>query len=163
MIVKDPDMLIAWFGNFADVPMLLKRCCALGINPMQLSPIGRVEGVKKTSKGFEYTKGDEGFSSIKQPIGGRITLNLDHAFERQWNDSQRGTLPSLALDYVSSLLFGEGKSKKQSLPTPMNSIVGLGWKTQQTIWIMPFKMLNFWLRLMKQTFVVKQLFHYSVC
>ena len=118
MTEKDPDMLISWFGNFADVPMLLKRCCALGINPLQLSPIGRVEGVKKTSKGFEYTKGDEGFSSIQQPIGGRITLNLDHAFERQWNDSQRGTLPSLALDYVSSLLFGEGKSKETKFADP---------------------------------------------
>tara|TARA_R100001440_G_scaffold22583_1_gene36828 strand:+ start:20618 stop:22288 length:1671 start_codon:yes stop_codon:yes gene_type:complete len=118
MTEKDPDMLISWFGNFADVPMLLKRCCALGINPLQLSPIGRVEGVKRTSKGFEYTKGDEGFSSIKQPIGGRITLNLDHAFERQWNDSQRGTLPSLALDYVSSLLFGEGKSKETKFADP---------------------------------------------
>ena len=118
MTEKDPDMLISWFGNFADVPMLLKRCCALGINPLMLSPIARVEGVKRTSKGFEYTKGDEGFSSIQQPIGGRITLNLDHAFERQWNDSQRGTLPSLALDYVSSLLFGEGKSKETKFSDP---------------------------------------------
>ena len=118
MTEKDPDMLISWFGNFADVPMLLKRCCALGINPLMLAPIARVEGVKRTSKGFEYTKGDEGFSSIQQPIGGRITLNLDHAFERQWNDSQRGTLPSLALDYVSSLLFGEGKSKETKFSDP---------------------------------------------
>ena len=118
MTEKDPDMLISWFGYFADVPMLLKRCCALEINPLMLSPIARVEGVKRTSKGFEYTKGDEGFSSIQQPIGGRITLNLDHAFERQWNDSQRGTLPSLALDYVSSLLFGEGKSKKTKFADP---------------------------------------------
>ena len=118
MTEKDPDMLISWFGNFADVPMLLKRCCALGINPLMLSPIARVEGVKRTSKGFEYTKGDEGFSSIQQPIGGRITLNLDHAFERQWNDSQRGTLPSLALDYVSSLFFVEGKYKETKFADP---------------------------------------------
>ena len=33
MVVKDPDMLIAWFGNFADVPKLLERACALGLNP----------------------------------------------------------------------------------------------------------------------------------
>ena len=118
MTDKDPDMLIAWFGNFADVPVLLKRCCALGINPTMLSPIGRVEGIKKTSKGFEYTKGEEGFSAIQQPIGGRITLNLDHAFERQWNDSQRGTLPSLALDYVSSLLFEEGKHHESKFTDP---------------------------------------------
>jgi len=118
MTKKDPDMLIAWFGNFADIPVLLKRCCALGISPLQLSPIGRVEGIKKTSKGFEYTKGEEGFSAIQQPIGGRITLNLDHAFERQWNDSQRGSLPSLALDYVSSLLFGEGKHHESKFTDP---------------------------------------------
>jgi len=118
MVEKDPDMLIAWFGNFADIPVLLKRCCALGINPLQLSPIGRVEGIKKTSTGFEYTKGNEGFSSIQQPIGGRITLNLDHAFERQWNDSQRGSLPSLALDYVASLLFEEGKHHESKFTDP---------------------------------------------
>ena len=126
MTEKDPDMLIAWFGNFADVPMLLKRCCALGINPLLLSPIGRVEGVKKTSKGFEYTKGEEGFSAIQQPIGGRITLNLDHAFERQWNDSQRGSLPSLALDYVSSLLFDEGKHHESKF-TDLNEFYRRAW------------------------------------
>ena len=25
MVVKDPDMLIAWFGHFADIPKLLER------------------------------------------------------------------------------------------------------------------------------------------
>ena len=41
----------------------------------------------------------------------KIVLNLDHAFERQWNDAQRGTLPSTALDFVGNLLFGEGKRR----------------------------------------------------
>ena len=107
---QDPDMLIAWFGLKFDLPVLLKRMCANGLNPNLLSPVFAVDGVKKTKDGFTYVKGDNGFSPISQPIKGRITLNLDLAFERQWNDSQRGTLPSLSLDYVSNTLFGEGKS-----------------------------------------------------
>ena len=102
MVVKDPDMLIAWFGNFADVPKLLERACAVGLNPLIMSPIGSIKGIRKTkNEGFKFLYYDNGFSPIEQPIGGRITLNLDMAFERQWNDSQRGTLPSLSLDYVS--------------------------------------------------------------
>ena len=116
MIVKDPDMLIAWFGNFADIPMLLKRCCALGINPVTISPIGRIEGIKRQGKGFKYTQGESGYSSISQPIGGRITLNLDHAFERQWNDSQRGTLPSMALDYIGEMVLGKNKLVSEKFP-----------------------------------------------
>ena len=107
---QDPDMLIAWFGLKFDLPVLLKRLCINGVNPNLLSPVFAVDGVKKVRDGFEYVKGENGFSPISQPIKGRITLNLDLAFERQWNDSQRGTLPSLSLDYVSKTLFGEGKS-----------------------------------------------------
>ena len=33
MIIKDPDMLIAWFGKIADIPKLLERACAVGLNP----------------------------------------------------------------------------------------------------------------------------------
>jgi DNA polymerase elongation subunit (family B) len=118
MINKDPDMLIAWFGLKFDLPKLLDRCCALGINPLLMSPIGKIDGVFPTKKGFKFTKADEGFSPISQPMGGRLTLNLDMAFERQWNDSQRGTLPSLALEYVSQTLFGEGKSKETIFQDP---------------------------------------------
>ena len=32
MIIYDPDMLIAWFGHFADLPKLFERACALGID-----------------------------------------------------------------------------------------------------------------------------------
>jgi DNA polymerase elongation subunit (family B) len=110
MIEQDPDMLIAWFGLKFDLPVLLKRMCANDLNPNMLSPIYTVDGIKNRKDGYEYVKGEKGFSPISQPIKGRITLNLDVAFERQWNDSQRGTLPSLRLDYVSNLLFGEGKS-----------------------------------------------------
>jgi|MDSW01.2.fsa_nt_gb DNA polymerase elongation subunit (family B) len=110
---RDPDMLIAWFGLKFDLPVLISRLEANSIDPLDLSPIREVKGV--SSRGWERKDGysryeSQGYSPIAQPIAGRITLNLDLAFERQWNDSQRGTLPSLSLDYVSNLLFGEGKS-----------------------------------------------------
>lgn len=108
MIAKDPDMLIAWFGLKFDLPKLLDRACALGLNPLVMSPYHKIDGVKQLKKGCSFKRQD-GYSPIEQPIGGRLTLNLDLAFERQWNDSQRGTLPSLSLDYVSKLLFDEGK------------------------------------------------------
>ena len=108
MIAKDPDMLIAWFGLKFDLPKLLDRACSLGLNPLIMSPYHKIDGVKQLKKGCSFKRQD-GYSPIEQPIGGRLTLNLDLAFERQWNDSQRGTLPSLALDYVSKLLFNEGK------------------------------------------------------
>jgi len=126
MIDKDPDMLIAWFGLKFDLPKLLERCCALGINPMRMSPINRIEGVKKAGNGFVFSKGESGFSPIQQPLGGRITLNLDLAFERQWNDSQRGTLPSMSLEYISQTLFGEGKSKETKFEDP-NEFYRRGW------------------------------------
>ena len=126
MIDKDPDMLIAWFGNFADIPKLLERCCALGINPNRMSPINRVDGLKKTKNGYKYNRGEKGFSPIEQPIGGRITLSLDMAFERQWNDSQRGTLPSLSLDYVSESLLNKKKLVSEKFPDP-NEFYRRGW------------------------------------
>jgi DNA polymerase I len=112
MLLKDPDMLIAWFGNKFDLPHLFKRACALGIDPRIISPTASVKGVKTSREGLSFAYAEKGFSPIEQPIGGRITLSLDLAFERQWNDSQRGTLPSLSLEYVSQTLFGEGKVKK---------------------------------------------------
>ena len=126
MIVKDPDMLIAWFGQRFDLPHLIKRVCALGLDPQVMSPIASVKGVKKAKEGFSFAYAEKGFSPIEQPIGGRITLSLDLAFERQWNDSQRGTLPSLSLEYVSQLLFQEGKVK-QSKFTDKNEFFRRAW------------------------------------
>ena len=117
MIAKDPDMLIAWFGLKFDLPKLLDRACALGLNPLIMSPYHKIDGVKQLKKGCSFKRQD-GYSPIEQPIGGRLTLNLDLAFERQWNDSQRGTLPSLSLDYVSKLLFDEGKVMKTKFEDP---------------------------------------------
>ena len=116
MVEKDPDMLIAWFGHFADLPKLIERCCVLGINPMLMSPINRIEGVKKKGDGLVFTKGESGFSPIQQPIGGRITLSLDLAFERQWNDSQRGTLPSMSLNYISEVILNKNKLVSEKFP-----------------------------------------------
>ena len=118
VVAKDPDMLIAWFGNFADVPKLLERACALGLNPLVISPVSQVKGVVSTKNGHKFLYSEKGFGSIEQPIKGRITLNLDMAFERQWNDSQRGTLPSLSLDYVSELVLNRKKLVSEKFPDP---------------------------------------------
>ena len=118
MIIYDPDMLIAWFGHFADLPKLFERACALGIDPRIISPTATIKGVKSTKDGFEFKYAEKGFSPIEQPIGGRITLSLDLAFERQWNDSQRGTLPSLSLDYISETILNKKKLVSEKFPDP---------------------------------------------
>lgn len=118
MIVKDPDMLIAWFGHFADLPKLFERACAVGLNPCIMSPTGFVKGIKRKKGKFEFKYAEKGFSPIEQPINGRITLSLDLAFERQWNDSQRGTLPSMSLDYISQQVLGKKKLVSERFPDP---------------------------------------------
>jgi len=118
MIVKDPDMLIAWFGHFADLPKLFERACAVGLDPRIISPTATVKGVKSVKDGYEFKYSEKGFSPIEQPIGGRITLSLDLAFERQWNDSQRGTLPSLSLDYIGETVLGKKKLVSEKFPDP---------------------------------------------
>ena len=126
MVVKDPDMLIAWFGNFADIPKLLERACALGLNPLIMSPIGSIKGIRKSKDNFKFLYYENGFSPVEQPIGGRLTLSLDMAFERQWNDSQRGTLPSLALDYIAEEVLGKNKLVSEKFPDP-NEFYMRGW------------------------------------
>ena len=126
MIVKDPDMLIAWFGNFADIPKLLDRACSLGLNPLIMSPVGAIKGVKKGRDGHTFAYGETGFNPIEQPIAGRITLSLDLAFERQWNDSQRGTLPSMSLDYISEMVLNKKKLVSEKFPDP-NEFYRRGW------------------------------------
>ena len=126
MINKDPDMLIAWFGNFADVPKLLDRVCKLGLNPLVMSPIASIKGVKKVEDGFKFAYAENGFNPIEQPIGGRITLSLETAFERQWNDSQRGTLPSLSLDYIGETVLGKNKLESEKF-ADKNEFYRKGW------------------------------------
>ena len=111
---QDPDMLISWFGNKFDLPKLLERCAALSIDARLLSPAWEIDGFKVNKNSFVFDR--EFFGPIAQPIKGRITLSLDVAFERQWNDAQRGTLPSLSLDYVSNLVLGTKKLVSERFP-----------------------------------------------
>ena len=100
---KDPDMLISWFGWKFDLPKLIERLHENEFDPRALSPCMEVDGVSfslsQSKVKLSYGKyGIDGYSPINQPIKGRICVPLDLAFERQWNDAQRGTLPSLSLD-----------------------------------------------------------------
>jgi DNA polymerase I len=124
MEAQDPDMLIAWFGLKFDLPKLIERCQFNGIDPRKISPYRDVKGVY--SNGKEIRLSDAEYSPIEQPIRGRICLNLDLAFERQWNDAQRGTLPSMALDYVSELVLGEKKLVSEKFPDK-NEFFRRGW------------------------------------
>ena len=118
----DPDMLISWFGSKFDLPKLIHRLHYRGIDPRGLSPYNDVKGVE----GGEISNYVDNYSPIGQPIRGRIVLNLDLAFERQWNDSQRGTLPSLALDFVSELVLGAKKLVSPKFPDK-NEFFRRGW------------------------------------
>jgi len=117
---EDPDMLIAWWGLKSDIPQLIKRLFANKIDPRKLSPHKEVKNV-----GFNAL-GSVEYSNIEQPIRGRLCLNLDLAFERQWMDAQRGTLPSNSLDYCASVSVGETK-KKESKFTDRNEFFNRAW------------------------------------
>jgi len=119
---QDPDMLIAWFGLKFDLPKLIHRVFANGMNPERLSPYGDVKGVGS----WGLSKYVDSYSPIEQPIRGRICLNLDVAFERQWNDAQKGTLPSMALDYIAETVLGEKKLVSEKFPDK-NEFFSRGW------------------------------------
>ena len=127
---KDPDMLISWFGWKFDLPKLIERLHANDLDPRLLSPVMEVDGVKwsiKDASVIVQTKRVENYSPIAQPIKGRICVPLDLAFERQWNDAQRGTLPSLSLDYVSESVLGEKKLVSSKFPDK-NEFFRRGWQ-----------------------------------
>ena len=127
---KDPDMLISWFGWKFDVPKLIERLDANGIDPRLLSPVQELTGVEwSISQGSRILKKKqiENYSPIAQPIKGRICVPLDLAFERQWNDAQKGTLPSLSLDYVSEYVLGEKKLVSEKFPDK-NEFFRRGWQ-----------------------------------
>jgi len=109
---QDPDMLISWFGSKFDLPKLIHRMGHNDIDPRGLSPYNELKGAEFG----KITEKVDNYSQVEQPIRGRITLDLDLAFERQWNDSQRGTLPSLALDYVSETVLGAKKLVSEKFP-----------------------------------------------
>jgi DNA polymerase elongation subunit (family B) len=123
---EDPDMLISWFGSKFDLPKLIERLHANGLDPRKLSPYNDVKGVYFGRDGIALSKAVSHYTPIEQPIRGRICLNLDLAFERQWNDAQRGTLPSMALDYVSELVLGEKKLVSKKFPDK-NDFFERGW------------------------------------
>lgn len=121
---SDPDMLIAWFGSKFDLPKLIQRLVFNDIDPRTLSPYSDVKGVYEKEGHIELSEAE--YSPVEQPIRGRICLNLDLAFERQWNDAQRGTLPSLALDYVGEIALGQKKLTSEKFPDK-NEFFRRGW------------------------------------
>ena len=124
----DPDMLIAWFGSKFDLPKLIERLNVNDIDPRRLSPNGIVKGVyfDDRSSSIKLSKAVSNYSPTGQPVKGRLILNLDLAFERQWNDSQKGTLPSMALDYISETVLGEKKLVSERFPDK-NDFFSKGW------------------------------------
>jgi len=122
---EDPDMMISWFGSKFDLPKLIERLHANGLDPRKLSPYNDVKGVY-FDEGIKLSKNVNNYSPIEQPVRGRLVLNLDLAFERQWNDAQRGTLPSLALDYVADIVLGEKKLVSEKFPDK-NEFFSRGW------------------------------------
>ena len=133
MVDKDPDMLLAWFGLKFDLPKLIERSLANDLDPRVISPIGIIDKVEVKKGELVFTQRD-GYGATKQPIKGRLCLNLDLAFERQWNDAQRGTLPSLSLDYVSNTLFGEGKKMDTKFEDP-NEFYRRAWLEDTTAYL----------------------------
>ena len=122
-----PDMLISWFGWKFDLPKLIERNTVYNIDSRLLSPFNEVRGVSwKDDKIKIYPKQINGSSPITQPIKGLITVALDLVFERQWNDSQRGTLPSMALDYISETILGDKKLVSEKFPDK-NEFFARGW------------------------------------
>lgn len=125
----DPDMLISWFGWKFDLPKLIQRLVVNDIDARDLSPFQQLTGVSWSSKTSKVNLNDKvvnNYSPISQPIKGRICVPLDLAFERQWNDSQRGTLPSMALDYVAELTLGKKKLVSDKFPDK-NDFFKKGW------------------------------------
>jgi len=114
---KEPDMLVSWFGWKFDIPKLFTRMVHHNIDPRLISPFDEISGIGwKNNKPTIWKKKVEGYSPVYQPIKGIITVALDLVFERQWNDAQRGTLPSLALDYVSENVLGDKKLVSDKFP-----------------------------------------------
>tara|TARA_R110000823_G_scaffold313582_1_gene441409 strand:- start:60 stop:1736 length:1677 start_codon:yes stop_codon:yes gene_type:complete len=117
LLLCNPDMLISWFGWKFDLPKLLERLVHNKIDARLLSPVSQVTGIswRKNAPSINV-KRTESYSPISQPIKGRICFSLDLAFERQWNDSQKGTLPSMALDYISETVLGDKKLVSGKFP-----------------------------------------------
>ena len=124
---KDPDMLISWFGWKFDLPKLIERAVHHKIDIRLLSPFNEISGVYWSNNNVAMSnKKVNGYSPAYQPVKGLVTIPLDLAFERQWNDAQKGTLPSLALDYVAETVLGEKKLVSEKFPDK-NEFFARGW------------------------------------
>jgi len=91
---RDPDMLIAHAGTFADLPHLINRIPY----PQRMSPVGQVR---------RFRKGKDRYDPTDQPIVGRWQFDTaaqavsGTGFERVWKDSGGGQLPSLKLNDIA--------------------------------------------------------------
>ena len=111
---QDPDMIIGWYVLGFDIPHIIKRMCALSINPNLMSPMNEIKRVSRTYNQAKEPVGwklnVDKFYNSDQPIKGRLTFCLMDRFERLWTDSQLGTLSSLKLDDCAKLVLdGDGK------------------------------------------------------
>jgi len=127
IIHYDPDMLISWFGWKFDLPKLIKRLLHNKLDAQLLSPCDEVSGVFWDGKKITMDeKKVNSYSPTFQPIKGRICVPLDEAFERQWLDAQKGTLPSMALDYIAETVLGKKKLTSEKFPDK-NDFFAKGW------------------------------------
>ena len=114
---QDPDMILGWYVLGYDIPFIIRRMIACGLDPLELSPLYQVKNVFKKQtdqeRAFQFDFRGEKYFNSDQVIDGRLTVCLMDRFERLWIDSQMGTLPSLSLDYCSSRVLGEKKVVSQ--------------------------------------------------
>ncbi len=97
---RNPDILVAHAGNWADFPHLHRRLA----DPNRMSPINQVLVPKKES----------GYKETAQPIKGRLVFDSaargmsGSGFESIWQKSGRGQMSSRSLNWVAqSLELGE--------------------------------------------------------
>jgi DNA polymerase elongation subunit (family B) len=93
----DPDMIIGWALQWADIKQIAQRMKACGLNPGDLSPYKKHR--------FEYMDWD-------QPIPGVVCMDLMTAFEKLWV-LKHGQLASKKLDNVA---WEALKERKLELP-----------------------------------------------
>ena len=93
----DPDMIIGWALQWADIKQIAQRMKACGLNPGDLSPYKKHR--------FEYMDWD-------QPIPGVACMDLMTAFEKLWV-LKHGQLASKKLDNVA---WEALKERKVELP-----------------------------------------------
>ena len=103
---RDPDMLIAHAGHWADLPKLYDRLHT----PQDMSPLG-VFYPPKDGSGYQNVNG----SPTTQPIKGRLCFDTaapwtsGSGFEGVWQKSGRGQAESRKLDWFAKELGFEGK------------------------------------------------------